>query len=104
MRISDWSSDVCSSDLISSLREALFDTHTPVAPGLGPGDHWRQRVARSYDACIPASRERRQRPIGGFTSRQRDGYRQQVTGLLTWAGKGLAPPPYMEEAVCHSSF
>src|SRR3546814_2984260 len=97
MRISDWSSDVCSSDLISSLREALFDTHTTVAPGLGPGDHWRQRVARSYDACIPASRERRKRPIGGLSSRQIDGSRQQVAGRRTWDGKGLASPPCREE-------
>src|SRR3546814_15473234 len=32
----------CESRRISSLREALFDTHTTVAPGLGPGDHWRR--------------------------------------------------------------
>src|SRR3546814_5282723 len=87
MRISDWSRRV----LFRS--EALFDTHTTVAPGLGPGDHWRQRVARSYDACIPASRERRKRPIGGLSSRQIDGSRQQVPGRRTWDGKGLASPP-----------
>src|SRR3546814_1408856 len=85
-------------------REALFDTHTTLAPGLGPVDHWRQRVARSYDACIPASRERRKRPIGGLSSRQIDGSRQQVPGRRTWDGKGLASPPGREEDACYSTF
>src|SRR3546814_1641958 len=38
LRISDWSSDVCSSDLgvVGGPRDALFDA--PVAPGVGDAD------------------------------------------------------------------
>src|SRR3546814_17010657 len=34
MRISDWSSDVCSSDLIERMGEALFGADTDRAPGM----------------------------------------------------------------------
>src|SRR3546814_2068275 len=42
MRISDWSSDVCSSDL------------TAVVPGLGPGTHWHQH--RGHDTRLSHQR------------------------------------------------
>src|SRR3546814_8051249 len=76
MRISDWSSDVCSSDLHADSSIAVApglgpteftyfarlcdhaDSHTTVAPGLGPGAHCHQRVARSCKACVLAGRER----------------------------------------------
>src|SRR3546814_5910023 len=48
MRISDWSSDVCSSDL----------AYSAVVPGLVPGAHWRWRVARTCEVCTLISRER----------------------------------------------
>src|SRR3546814_3283791 len=38
MRISDWSADVCSSDLIGSVADADWDAHANVARRIGPVD------------------------------------------------------------------
>src|SRR3546814_16193309 len=74
MRISDWSSDVCSSDLLD--RNALTSPpiHTAVVPGPVPGTHWRRHEILPCDRLDGGSR----------------GSRQQVPGRQSLCGEGEA--------------
>src|SRR3546814_17755619 len=74
MRISDWSSDVCSSDLLD--RNALTSPpiHTAVVPGPVPGTHWRRHEILPCDRSDGGSR----------------GSRQQVPGRQSLCGEGEA--------------
>src|SRR3546814_17342641 len=86
MRISDWSSDVCSSDLLRSQRNLVgagrakeFDMLAGHAPGLQGGT--RASDQRIDDLDIPASRDKRDARIGELACRRFVGRR--VTGLRT---------------------
>src|SRR3546814_8866515 len=52
MRISDWSSDVCSSDLNQSLSAALSGVITTA--GFAPADHCSEAVGRILDRRVDA--------------------------------------------------
>src|SRR3546814_8576785 len=84
MRISDWSSDVCSSDLLRSQRNLVgagrakeFDMLAGHAPGLQGGT--RASDQRIDDLDIPARRDNRDERIGELACRRFVGRR--VTGL-----------------------
>src|SRR3546814_4722348 len=73
MRISDWSSDVCSSDLVGHgssdfgiepgdrIREGRFASHprTPVAFRIPPGAQWNSIASATYRSWRTRSEERR---------------------------------------------
>src|SRR3546814_15124167 len=58
MRISDWSSDVCSSDLTTLSKACWRGSSTTTSPGLSPR-HW----ARCFDVQIEAGTDR-EVPVG----------------------------------------
>src|SRR3546814_3382766 len=61
MRISDWSSDVCSSDLLAAM---LGDRRNDDLPDVGAGASWRSDAAEQYEfGVLPSCKTRRQMEV-----------------------------------------
>src|SRR3546814_12980718 len=67
MRISDWSSDVCSSDLYDRGSEERQD-QTPACGGLADDDHCGQR--RAHDSCEIGDHAQKHHRAAGIIGKQ----------------------------------